>query len=120
MIFRQFSVFVGVGVLSALVDVGTMLGLTFLGVHYGLAASVGFAVGLVVNYIFHARVTFRAATSVGTAGRFGVIVLLNYIITIGFVFSFQHLFGIPLVGKLLSLPVVAINGYFWSRCWVFK
>jgi hypothetical protein len=32
----------------------------------------------------------------------------------------QHLFGMPILGKLLSLPVVAINGFFVSKLWIYK
>jgi len=27
---------------------------------------------------------------------------------------------LPLPGKLLSLPVVAVNGFFLSKHWIFK
>lgn len=120
MVTRQFMVFVVIGVLSALVDIACMEGLIFTGLHYGMATSVGFALGLVVNYIGHARVTFRAPSSAMTMIKFGIIVLANYLITMAFVIGFLHWFGSVLAGKVASLPVVAINGFLWSRYWVFK
>jgi hypothetical protein len=30
------------------------------------------------------------------------------------------LLGIPLAGKLVSLPVVALNGFVLSKYWIFK
>lgn len=120
MINRQFLVFVGVGILSALIDIATMEGLIQLDIHYGLAVSVGFSVGLIFNYICHARVTFRASSSMLTVVKFGAVVFINYLITITFVVGSQHWLGSVLAGKVASLPVVAVNGFLWSRYWVFK
>lgn len=120
MITRQFVVFVFIGLLSTLVDIVCMKGLISVGIHYALATTYGFALGLFVNYLGHARITFRVASSVATMIRFSVVVLVNYFITMIFVIITQRWLGNALVGKVASLPVVAINGYFWSRHWVFR
>lgn len=120
MIKHQFMVFVLIGVVSAVVDIASMEALIYAGFHYGIGASLGFVVGLAVNYLGHARVTFRAASSSATMLRFGVVVLVNYLITMVFVFFAQRWLGNALVGKISSLPVVAVNGFLWSRYWVFR
>lgn len=120
MIHRQFMVYVGVGVVSALIDIGIMEGLIRLGLHYGVATSLGFAAGLVFNYLAHARVTFKASRSLSTAFRYGVLVMANYLITLALVIAFQRWLGSPLIGKVVSLPIIAISGFLWSRYWVFR
>ena len=52
MIARQFIVYIVVGIVSALIDVGLMQLLLFFGIHYLVAATFGFAVGLLVNFFF--------------------------------------------------------------------
>ena len=120
MIPRQFQIYVCVGLLSTGVDIATMEALIRFGVHYGAAVTLGFAVGLVVNYVFHARITFRASSTIATIAKYGDLVFTNYLFTLVCVFATEHWFGSVLLGKLLSLPVVAVNGFLWSRYWVFK
>ena len=120
MISRQFMTYVSVGVLSAGVDIATMEVLIHLRVHYEGAVSLGYVIGLVVNYIFHARVTFRKASSGATIVKFGNVVFLNYLITMLCVAVSQHWFSSVLVGKLASLPLVAVNGFLQCRYWVFR
>ncbi len=116
----QFLVFIAGGVLSALVDVGLMQLLLMLGRPALSAASAGFVAGLMVNYLFHARVTFRQISSAGVVARYLTVVGLNYLITLAAVAVAHSLFALPLAGKLASLPLVAINGYLFSKHWVFK
>ncbi|MDF3838059.1 GtrA family protein [Cupriavidus basilensis] len=120
MINRQFIIFVGVGILSAAIDIAAMQTLIHWGIQYGAAVSAGFGIGLVFNYACHARITFRARSSIRTAFRFGIVVLSNYFITLAFVVISQHLFGSVMIGKIASLPVVAANGFILSRHWVFR
>jgi putative flippase GtrA len=116
----QFLVFVAGGALSALVDIGVLQLLVASGVGAFQATTTGFLAGLAVNYAFHARVTFKNVTTLGTLARFLCVVGINYLITLGFVAASLALFQIPLLGKLVSLPVVALNGFFLSKYWIFK
>lgn len=120
MFSRQFVVFVGVGVLSATLDVSVMAVLIFFNVPYQFATTLGFIMGLIVNYRGHAKVTFRVQGSTSVMVRFGLVVLLNYFITIVSVVTFQHFFGNALIGKIISLPVIALNGFLLSKLWVFR
>ncbi len=117
---RQFLVFITGGVLSALVDIGLMQLLLSAGVLPLAAASGGFAAGLLVNYAFHARVTFARMAQSHSLLRYGCVVAINYALTLVLVSLAQSLLGMPLAGKLLSLPVVAVNGFLLSKFWVFK
>ena len=116
----QFLVFVAGGVLSTLVDIGFLQLLLANGVGPFAATTTGFLAGLGVNYAFHARVTFKNVTTLGTMTRFLCVVGMNYLITLGFVAVSLALFQLPLPGKLISLPVVAVNGFFLSKHWIFK
>lgn len=116
----QFLVFVAGGGLSALVDIGLLQLLILNGTGAFVATSFGFLAGLCVNYAFHAKVTFKNVTNARTLSRFLCVVGLNYLITLGLVALMLALFQQALVGKLLSLPVVAVNGFFLSKHWIFK
>ncbi len=116
----QFVIYVGGGVLSALVDVGIMQLMLAAGISVLAAASTGFACGLLVNYAFHARVTFRQMHSGAAFARYLCLVAANYLLTLALVSAGQALFGSPLIGKLVSLPLVALNGYLLGKLWVFR
>lgn len=117
---RQFLVFVAGGVLTAAIDIGLMQLALSQGVAPLPAATFGFAAGLAVNYAFHARVTFARLTRRHSLLRYLVVVALNYGLTLLLVALAQALAGHPLAGKLISLPLVAANGFLLSKYWVFK
>ena len=117
---RQFAVFVTGGVLCALIDIGLMEVLIAAGAHYASAATAGFAAGLLVNYAFHSRITFGAQATPHNFARYLCLVGINYLLTLGCVALTVHLFGNALAGKLLSLPLVALNGFALGKYWIFK
>lgn len=119
-ISAQMMVFVLGGILSAAVDIGITVLLLRSSVAYPLAISIGFAAGLGINFLFHARVTFRALIEAASAARFLTVVALNYGITLAMVWLFHQVLGQSvLFGKVLSLPIVATVGFVLSRIWVF-
>ena len=117
---RQKLVFIGGGGLSALIDVGIMLGLIKAGVAPMVAASVGFFVSLLVNYAFHAKVTFQSATTTFNFARYLCVVAVNYLLTLAFVAASVALLSAALPGKLAALPAVAVVSYLLSKYWVFR
>ena len=117
---RQFGTFIAGGLLCALVDIGLMQLLLRSGVHFAGATTAGFLAGLLVNYAFHSRVTFDAAASASSFARYLCVVGLNYLLTLGCVALGVRLAGMPLAGKLASLPLVAVNGYLLSKHWIFR
>lgn len=116
----QFLTFILGGGLSALVDIALMQILIYQGFAPFAATTVGFLSGLCVNYAFHAKVTFKNVTNFATLSRFLGVVLINYLITLCFVALSLSLVNMALVGKIVSLPIVAINGFLLSKYWVFK
>lgn len=117
---RQFLLYLAGGVASALIDVGLMQFLIYSGVDYVSATSAGFIAGLVFNYGYHATVTFTAPPSGRSMVRYLAVVAINYVFTLACVALSVHLTGMAVVGKLLSLPLVAINGYILGKRWIFK
>lgn len=117
---QQFVVYIVGGVLSAVVDVGVMQML--IAQHYVpvIAASAGFIAGLLVNYAFHAKVTFKNVTSPATFARFMCLVGINYLITIGIVAVGVAWWQSALIGKIASMPIVALNGFLLSKYWIYK
>lgn len=118
--WRQFATFVAGGLLCAGVDIGLMQLLMTAGAHPTAAASAGFGAGLLVNYAFHSQVTFARSASRSSFARYLAVVGLNYLITIACVALAVAVVNNPLAGKILSLPLVAVNGFLLSRYWIFK
>ena len=117
---RQFAVYVTGGLVCALADIGLMLLLLEAGVHHTAAASAGFAAGLLINYAFHSRVTFNAAANPASFARYLCLIGINYVLTIGCVALADAAIASSLAGKLLSLPLVAVNGYLLGKYWIFR
>jgi len=117
---RQFLIYLVGGVLSALADIGVMQLLLISQSPVVLAATAGFLSGLMVNYAFHARVTFRQLGSRGSFLRYLCVVAANYVLTIAVVSAAQHWFDNPIAGKIVSLPLVALNGFLLGKLWIFK
>lgn len=115
----QFAVYLVGGVLSAAVDIGMFKLLLVLDWPTLGATSVAFLAGLLVNFSFHARLTFG---KVGAAvfGRYLCLVALNYALTVACVSAFDLLWQQALLGKVLSLPLAAANGFLLGKRWVFR
>jgi putative flippase GtrA len=117
---RQFGTYVVGGLLCAVVDIGVMQLLLRAGAHFTGATTAGFLAGLLVNYAFHSRVTFDAAANASSFARYLCVVGVNYLLTMGCVSMAVALAGMPLAGKIASLPLIAVNGYLLSKFWIFR
>jgi putative flippase GtrA len=119
-ITREIQKFLVVGGICALIDIGIMQSLILLSIDYKLAATAGFATGLLLNYFLHTKLTFKNSISTKNAIRFVVVVFINYGLTLGLIFVSQMWLGQALIGKLISLPLVAVNGFLLSKFWVYR
>lgn len=117
---RSFLVYVAVGVVCAVIDIGLMQLLISGGMAALLAASVAFFVSLFANYFLQSRLTFKHAGGNEAFARFLILVALNYGITLLFVVAGLHFWNNALAGKVVSLPVIAVTGFLLGRFWVFK
>lgn len=117
---RRFIIFLSVGIMSAIVDICIMQLSQLIGFHFMLAVSIGFLAGFIVNYILHLKVTFQSISSIKNLRRFVLVVALNYILTVICVSISEKYLNSVIEGKLFSLPLVALNGFFLCKFWVFK
>lgn len=114
--------FLLVGAFSAFLDFSITACALWLGVHYRVAAILGLTSAVGFNYVGHARFTFPGATlGLHSLGRYLLVLLANYaltygVMTVGVAFMEQP----PLVAKVGAMIAVAINGYLWSKHWIFK
>jgi len=90
------------------------------GFNYIAAITGGFIAGILVSFLFNASLTFRSTMDLPIFARFLTVVAINYLITLVFVFLSLSMLENVLAGKILSLPVVAVNGFLLSKHWVFK
>jgi putative flippase GtrA len=116
---RQLALYLGGGVASAIIDVGTMHLLIVGGVNYLVATSVGFGAGLLFNYAYHAFVTFTATPSGASLLRYLIVVAINYGFTLACVAGAVALGAQAIVGKVLALPLVAASGFILGKRWIF-
>ena len=117
---RQFVTFVGVGIACAVVDIGLMLLLIFAGLHHSIAATFGFTAGLVLNFALHTKVTFSSKYSHKILAKFIALVVINYLLTMALVGISFGLLSSALVGKVISLPIVALNSFLLGKYWIYK
>jgi len=117
---RSFAIYIAGGALSAAIDIGIFQLLLVMGASLILATSAGFLISLIVNYLFHARYTFAAKVDASSIGKYLLVVVANYLLTLGLVTLAFGLLGSALCGKLIALPIIALIGYFAGRHWIFK
>jgi putative flippase GtrA len=116
----QFAIYLAGGVLSAVVDIGLLRLLLTMGWATVPATSAAFLAGLIVNFTFHARLTFASAMTASVFLRYLCMVGINYLITLACVWGTDVLWQQPLIGKVLSLPLAACNGFVMGKRWVFR
>lgn len=118
--YRQVLAFLCGGVLSAIIDIGVLQLLRLWGANIAVATTAGFATGLLVNYAFHAKVTFQRDAVSTNFIRYICLVAVNYGLTLACVALAVRLGVDPVFGKLASLPVVAVNGFLLGKYWIFR
>lgn len=118
--FKQFFLYIFGGGVSAFIDLLVTWLLLELDIWYIAAVSIGFFLGLLFNFIFHSKITFDAKISKSSIIKYALIVALNYFVMLAIIIIFQHVLDISvLIGKIISLPVIALQGYLWGKYWIF-
>ena len=125
MMFRQFlniqfMIFIAGGIVSAIIDISILQTMIFIGYSHILSATVGFFGGLILNFSFHLKLTFKSVSSCLILVRFLLVVVANYLITLAFIMISFSIIETVLIGKIVSLPVVAFNGFLLCKYWVFN
>lgn len=122
LISTAFLRFILVGLASTAVDLAVVYCAAMIISGYWIPVTAGFLTGLIVNFLAHAKFTFRTeSVNSHQAMRFLSVVVLNYFLTLAIVASAEYLFNASVIaGKILSLPCVAVVGFTLSKIWVFQ
>lgn len=113
--------FVVAGVVSAIVDVASIVVCRdVVGLPLWLATVLALSITLTVNFGLNGRWVFGARGRWGSrAGRYGLLVALNYLLTTTIVVGLAS-FGLWYVAaKVVSLGVCAVVNFVAYRHWVF-
>ena len=117
---RELAAFLVVGGLSAAIDAGVFLLLSWLGLHPVLASSIGFLSAFAVNFGGNRRVVFRARSAPGQLWRYIALVVLNLGLSAGIV-ALGIAVGLhPTIAKGVSLVLIAAFNFVAMRQWVFR
>lgn len=117
---RQFFIYVAIGVISALVDIG-ILQISFFTIGgLFLPTALSYVSGLIVNFALHNIFTFKTSISFHRAVKYLTVVAVNYWIAFVFVYLSTIYFNNVLYGKVLSLPLIAVVGFILSKKWIYK
>lgn len=112
----------GVGLLSLVVDAGTLFLLFDVADRpLWLAASAGFWLSFGVNFFANKYLTFGARTQ-GRRQlvRYGVLVALNYVSNLGIVTGLVGLGLAAVPAKVIAVAVLSLLNFVAYRQWVFR
>ena len=116
----KFLVYVIVGLLSAIIDLTALNILITLDTTQWLAVTIAFIAGFVFNVKAHALFTFASPLTSKSALKFTAVVAVNYLLTLLIIESLTALSCSLMTAKVVSLPIIAVSGYFLGRHWAFK
>jgi putative flippase GtrA len=108
---------------SAALDFALLALLLNVRVPHRAALVTAFIAGVVVNFVMHRYFTFRlqGTTSIAELVRYLIVVALNVILTLVTVELFLLVVGRDvLVGKLISIPLVTLNGFVLAKFFIFE
>lgn len=119
---RTFVLYIGVGVLSLLVDAGTLwLLYEHAGAALWVAASAGFWLSFAVNFSANKYLTFSARTGGrGQLVRYSLLVVLNYLANLGIVTGLVALGFDAVLSKIVAVAALTSVNFFAYRHWVFS
>jgi putative flippase GtrA len=119
---RSLPRFLIIGVLSFIVDAGTLF-LTHGVLHMWLplATTLAYAVAFTVNFTLNRLWTFGSTAALtGQAARYIALTGLNYLITLLIVNGLAATGISYLLAKVVSTAIIAGINYFAYRHWVFR
>jgi putative flippase GtrA len=114
--------YAAVGALSVVIDLSVLTVLHSLA-HVALivATSISFASALIVNYSLNHLWAFDVAgVSLRRFSRYGVLVVINFALTLGLVGGLTKVGVFYLVAKAIAVGIGAIINFTGYRYWVFS
>jgi len=117
---RQFTLFVVVGGVSALIDLGLFELIHWLGVFPAIASGCSFLASTLINYWANRQFVFNNVFTWGNFVRYFTLVAANLVVSMLLVFAGTQLGIDATLAKLASMCVIVVVNYFLSRRWVFQ
>ena len=120
---RQFSNFVIVGLLAAIVHYGALIGLVEWGELSPVPATlVGYIAGGAVSYLFNRRFAFSSGRPHREAiWRFAVVAFVGFVLTGLIMTVLTNGFGAPyLPSQILTTAIVLFWSFIANRVWTFS
>jgi putative flippase GtrA len=120
---RQFSSFVGVGMLAAVVHYGLLIGLVEGAATPPVAAAlVGYVMGGLVSYGLNRRHTFGSERPHSEAvWRFTLVAGVGFVLTYGFMALLTGQLRLPyLLAQLATTGIVMLWSFAANRFWTFR
>ncbi|MFI5504709.1 GtrA family protein [Corynebacterium kutscheri] len=124
----QLSRFIGVGIISAIVDLGLTLILQSLGLHRQVAKGFGWVAGTATAYVLNSKWTFNTQTSTRSAIAVGLLYLSTFAVQ-NFLYwvtdSPLHALGLigtpkDVVAFVIAQGVATITNFVVQRVFIFK
>ena len=121
---RRFAFFLAVGLLTAILYFGMLvLFLDGLKVEYRSSVSVAYLCAIVLHFALNRLITFQSSEERAfvQAGRYVVMAIGSYVITIALVSYLVETFGFSVYASVIvALAVTTVVGYCVSKLWVFR
>ena len=121
---KKLITFLTVGVLTAAVYFSLFTVLwKWLHLNYKIAVSISYCFAVMFQFFLNRHVTFKSGNEnvLYQVIKFGVLLLINYILTIAIVtWSVNTLMVTPYLGIIISLTVTVFTGFYISTFWVYK
>jgi putative flippase GtrA len=119
---RSLGRFVVIGMLSFVVDAGTLfIAHGLLRIWLPLATAIAYGIAFSVNFGLNRRWSFASTGAVGRqASRYFVLIGVNYVITVALVTGIAAAGLNYLVAKAIVAAVAAVVNYVACRFWVFR
>jgi len=113
--------FLAVGVLSVIVDTGALVLLReVVGLPLALATTLAFALTLAINFSLNMGFVFGVTGRLaGRLARYGILVVVNYVLTLLLVLGIAGLGVNYVLAKLIAVACCALVNFFAYRHWVF-
>ncbi len=124
----QLTRFVGVGIVTAIIDGGLTMILINLGMERGVAKAIGWVFGTIAAYLANARFTFGSKISGRTAVAVGLLYLTTFLVqNIVFRITEAPLVALGLEGNVMNTisfviaqGVATITNFAIQRAFIFK
>ncbi len=98
------------------------VGYKILELNYNLALAIAYALGILIGYVNHRRVTFKSTAGHQQAfTRFVLTYVLVYLLNAGILTALTEWVRLdPLIGQAVALVVVTLMSFVIQRVWVFR